>query len=260
MDIVNIIVGLFSALVGTYFGVYFLDKRKESNMVKIRKVAVKGLEIFKTYSKNNGTFDLAIPEFNAKLTIAEKRTIIVALHKIGIPVTTTISGLFDIKSVQFLPIVIDKEVIDDSIVQINSGQCDHLFFEDPDKYFTDNIRTITLRNIAKRFVKDVYAKSVCDKTLQKIKYPQEEWDAISWGEKKAIAVFRDQLNVDLYFNSDGKSNEEKIDKLLSEIELGVWDIYLNWTYESYNNMNQATNLNSQLMLLSQNGMLGNKNQ
>lgn len=258
MDIVNILVALFSALIGTYFGAYFLDKRKESSMVKIRKIAVKGLDIFKTYSKNNGTFDLAIPEFNAKMTIAEKRTIIVALHKIGIPVTTTVSGVFDIKSVHFLPIAIDKDVIDDSIVQINSGQCDHLFFEDPDKYFTDNIRTITLRNIAKRFVKDVYAKSVCDKTSLKITYPQEPWDAISWGEKKAIAVFRDQLNVDLYFDIDGKSNEEKIDKLVSEIELGVWDIYLNWTYESYNNMNQATNLNSQLMLLSQNGKFWNK--
>lgn len=60
--------------------------------------------------------------------------------------------------------------------------------------------------------------------------------------------------MDIYFKADGHTDPVKISKLLSEIDLGIWDLYLNWTYESYNNLTQATDLNSKFILLSQNAL------
>lgn len=89
---VDIIIALASALIGTYFGAYFLAKREENKVKKVRAIAIRALDIIKEYAKHNGSYDKACQELNTKLNIAEKRAVIVALHKIGLPIQTPINA------------------------------------------------------------------------------------------------------------------------------------------------------------------------
>ena len=43
-------------------------------------MAIKAINIFRKYSKKDGTFNLVEQEFNSTISLAEKRTILVALH------------------------------------------------------------------------------------------------------------------------------------------------------------------------------------
>ena len=63
-----------------------------------------------------------------KLYIAEKRAVIVALHKVGLPIQTPVNTPFDIKNIQLSNDVIDKDLLDDEIEQIEHGHCDHLLY------------------------------------------------------------------------------------------------------------------------------------
>lgn len=252
----NIVVALLSALIGTYCGSFFLSKRQESKMKKVRNVAIRAISIIKTYGRRKGSYDQASSEFNAKMNIAEKRTIVVALHKLGIPILPPQLGAFDIRTIQFAVLPIDNDLLEDVILQISQGQCDHLFFEDPDKYFSENQRTFALRNIAKKFVKEVLTKSTYNPSEGKIYYP-DSWQDFSWGEMKAISVFKEQVASNIYFGSDGKAVSSKMLTLQSEIEVGLWDIYLNWSYEAYSNLIMTTDLNKNMIQLSQKAFGGN---
>ena len=57
----------------------------------------------------------------------------------------------------------------------------------------------------------------------------------AFGELKPIMVFKDQVNVPLNFDGHGKPRKDKIESLIKEIELGLWDTYLMWNYEAYQN-------------------------
>ena len=127
---VDIIIALASALIGTYFGTYFLAKREEKKVNKVRTIAIRALDIIKGYSKHNGTYDKACQELNMKLNIAEKRAVIVALHKVGLPIQIPANAPFDIKNIQLSNDVIDKDLLDDAKTQIGHGHCDHLLYED----------------------------------------------------------------------------------------------------------------------------------
>lgn len=96
----EIIIALLSALVGTYFGTFFLSKREESKMKKVRNIALRAIKIIQGYAKSSGTYDMANAELNAKLNIAEKRAVIVALHKLGLPIQTPVNAPFDIKDIK----------------------------------------------------------------------------------------------------------------------------------------------------------------
>ena len=76
----ELFIALLGALVGTYFGTFFLSKREELKVKKVRRIAIRALKIIANYSKHNGTYDKACQELNANLKIAEKRAVIVALH------------------------------------------------------------------------------------------------------------------------------------------------------------------------------------
>lgn len=82
----EIVIALLSALIGTYFGTFFFSKREESKVKKVCKIAIRALKIVANYSKYNGRYDKACQELNAKLNIAEKHAVIVALHKLGLPI------------------------------------------------------------------------------------------------------------------------------------------------------------------------------
>jgi hypothetical protein len=39
-----------------------------------------------------------------------------------------------------------------------------------------------------------------------------------------------------FFGTDGKADDSKISALIKEIEVGIWDNYLFWEYEAYQNV------------------------
>lgn len=258
--IINALIALGSALIGTYLGAAFLTRKQESKMKKVRSIAIRAIDIIKLYGKSSGTYDKASPEFNAKLNTSEKRTIVVALHKLGIPIVSPDSGSFDVRNVQFAPSLIDKDLLEDMRLQISRGQCDHLFFEDPDKYFNESQRIYALRSLARRFVQDVMLSSTYCPDKNQIIY-SDNWKDFSWGEMKSIAVFKEQVTTNMYYGLDGKPNPLKIKDLESEIDAGLWDIYLNWTYEAYTNLMTVTDLNNRMVQFSQSALgqnLGNQ--
>lgn len=96
-------------------------------IVKVRRIAIKALEIFLNYAKKRQTYDLAASEFNNKINIVEKRAILVALCKLGIPIVKPVDDVFCIEHVRFEHEEIDRDTINLMIEQINKGNCDELF-------------------------------------------------------------------------------------------------------------------------------------
>lgn len=231
-----LVAGFAGALIGTYGGSFFLSKFQERRIKKVRKIAIKGLDALKSYAKLNNTYDEASAEFNKSLTVSEKRAVIVSLHKLGIPIQIPSKDIFNINKISFLPNIIDKNEVEEMILQVKKGHCDHLFFLDVDTYFTSNIRINSIRNIGKKFVNEVLAKSKYNKTSNNIEFPKEWFVNFTRGELYAILVFKEQLMTSDYFTTHGDPDNAKMSKLLTEIEFGIWDSYLFWEFKSYQNI------------------------
>ena len=77
--IIQIATVIIAALIGTYGGAFFLGKHKEVKIEKVRAIALKALMVLRKYSKQ--FFRNAENDFNTSLSLVEKRTILVALHK-----------------------------------------------------------------------------------------------------------------------------------------------------------------------------------
>lgn len=97
-------------------------------MHKVRQIAIKALDVFGRYAKQGQSFDMAASEFNNSLDVVEKRAVLVALCKLGIPVVKPINDLFQIEDVKFEHKALDKYTIDLMKGQVNKGNCDDLFF------------------------------------------------------------------------------------------------------------------------------------
>lgn len=238
-----LISGAIGALIGTYGGSYFLHWKQEKKIKNVRSMAVKALDIFKEYAQQKKTFVDTANEFNTKLSISEKRAVVVALHKLGIPFETPTKDAFDIKNIRFKDIVIDKDEINTMIVQINKGNCDNHFFTDIESYFTSNLRLNAVRNVGKKYVEEVHAKSYIEKEK-----PDTIINPIDWhkqftpGEFQAILVLRTQLANTDYFSQNGQADSKKIKDLIREIEIGLWDNYLFYDYDSFTNIRAQHNL------------------
>ena len=238
-----LISGAIGALIGTYGGSYFLHWKQEKKIKNVRSMAVKALDIFKEYAQQKKTFVDTANEFNTKLSISEKRAVVVALHKLGIPFETPTKDAFDIKNIRFKDIVIDKDEINTMIVQINKGNCDNHFFTDIESYFTSNLRLNAVRNVGKKYVEEVQAKSYIEKEK-----PDTIINPIDWhkqftpGEFQTILVLRTQLANTDYFSQNGQADSKKIKDLIREIEIGLWDNYLFYDYESFTNIRAQHNL------------------
>ena len=63
--------------------------------------------------------------------------------------------------------------------------------------------------------------------------PAELGTVFTLGEYKAIQVLREQVRDQMYFDKNGEPIKEKIDTLLKDIDLGLWDSYLMWNFENY---------------------------
>lgn len=232
--IIALLTAIIGGIIGTYCGARFLNKREEDKMGKVRTIGIKALNVLKKYSKQS--YKNAENDFNTSLSLVEKRTVLVALHKLGIPIGTHADEPFDIKNVYFIDTKIDEDVISDIILQIQKGYCDHLFYIDPDKHFAANNTLYTFRKAAKKYVNKVLAKSTLD-IQQNLMTSPSNWESqFSLGELKPILIFKDQVNVPLNFDDKGNPKSENIKSLFREIDLGLWDSYLMWNYEAYQNI------------------------
>lgn len=242
----SLISGAIGAIIGTFGGAYLIIYEQDKVKKTTRKTAIKAIDIFRKYSKKEGTFNLAEQEFNITISLAEKRTILVALHKLGIPIIIKPDDVFSIEKVSFDCVKIDKDELTAISNQIEKGLCDHLFFTDPESYFKEGIRLSTLRSLAKRWTTDVLLNSTFEKETGTVYYPNNWFARYSWGEKLALAVFKVRVSIYEFFGDDGKAEIDKIDQLLKEIDKGLWDNCLYWDIEAYQNVQSANNLNNQV--------------
>ena len=241
--VLPLISGAIGALIGTYGGSYFLHWKQEKKIKNVRAMAVKALDVFKAYAKKS--YIETVSEFNNKLTISEKRAIVVALHKIGVPFEMPTKDAFDIRNLRLKDIVIDKDEIDGMIQQIEKGNCDNLFFEDIESYFTSNLRLNAVRNVGKKYVEETLSKSYLRRgTPDQIVRPDDWYKSYTPGELQTIFVLSKQLANSSNFLSEEKIDREKIGVLIREIEIGLWDTYLFWEYESYQNIRAQYDLAS----------------
>jgi hypothetical protein len=162
--------------------------------------------------------------------------VIVALHKLGIPIGVPSNEVFNIRKVFFVNTIIEEDEINGIILQINKGFCDNLFYIDPDTYFAANYTQFAMRNAGKKYVSEVLAKSRVNVATNQLIEPIDLGTIFSLGEFKAIQVLRDQVRDQMYFDKNGLPIKEKIESLLKDIDLGLWDMYLMWNFEAYQNV------------------------
>lgn len=155
--VLTIISGTIGAIIGTYGGAFFLNSWQNRKTRRIRSIAIKALNIFLDYPKKSYTE--AENQFNT-LTYSEKRAVIVALHKLGVPMGLATNEVFDIKNIHFLDRTIDKDEIKGMIAQVKQGSCDNLFHMDVESYFTANFRILAKRNAARKYVNQVLLKAL----------------------------------------------------------------------------------------------------
>jgi hypothetical protein len=243
--VVSLMVAVIGGLIGTYCGSYFLHRREENKMEKVRNVAVKAVEVLKKYSKQS--YKEAESEFNNTLTITEKRTVIVALHKLGVPFETPYNEIFDIHKIHFVDKLIDKEEIDGIVFQINKGYCDNLFYLDPDSYFATNT-FFAKRSIAKKYVKEILSKSRSDKNHM-VSYPNNWSNSFGIGEFQTLRVFHEQVCFDYLYDSNGIPIPEILEQIMHEIDMGLWDNSLQLNYEAFKSIKSQIEMNNTFQAL-----------
>lgn len=232
---VFVLIPILTAVLGGWVGAYYGNKYRENKEAHekeiVRNIAIKALNILKSYSRKS--FREAEGEFNKSMSIAEKRTIIVALHKLGVPFGIPSNETFNIRDIHFVDTIVNDDDIDGIILQISKGYCDNLFYIDPDTYFGSNFTLFAMRNAGKKYVKEILARSMVNTETKVLTEPVEMGSIFTLGEFKAIQVLREQVRDLMYFDKNGQPIKEKIDSLLKDIDLGLWDSYLMWNYENY---------------------------
>lgn len=229
--LIPILTAVLGGWIGAYFGNKYRENKESREKERVRNIAIKALNILKSYSQRS--FREAEGEFNRVLSIAEKRTVIVSLHKLGIPFGIPSNETFKIREIHFVDTIVNGEDIDGIILQISKGYCDNLFYLDPDSYFSSNFTLFAIRNAGKKYVSEVLAKSKVDTNTKKLTEPLDLGTVFTLGEFKAIQVLREQVRDQMYFDQNGQPIKDKIDTLLKDIDLGLWDSYLLWNYENY---------------------------
>lgn len=240
--LINILLMIATAILGGFFGALFPSWLQQRKACKLRNIAMRGLRIFEKYAKEGKTYDVAANDFNNELDIIEKRAVLVALCKLGIPVERPVDRVFDIKNVRFEHKVISKETIELMKGQLNKGNCDTMFFSNIDEYFSSNNRLLAIRAVAKKYVDEDFSKCHCDKEKQQINHPCLATNLFTPGELNVLNVFRFHTCLDTYFDNAGNANLQKMEQLKKEIDLGIWDTYLFWDWESYQNLQNQNNM------------------
>lgn len=229
--LVPILTAVLGGWIGAYFGNKYREDRESHEKEIVRDIAIKALNILKSYSRKS--YREAEGEFNKSMSIAEKRTVVVALHKLGIPFGVPSNETFNIREIHFMDVIVNENDINAIIYQITKGYCDNLFYVDPDTYFASNFTLFAMRNAGKKYVKEILAKSKVNMETKVLTEPAELGTVFTLGEFKAIQVLREQVRDQMYFDKNGEPINEKIDSLMKDIDLGLWDSYLMWNFENY---------------------------
>lgn len=255
-SIVTLLTALLTAAIGAFIGTLYGSKKlyeyQQSGKLATRKTALKAVNILKKYAGQ--PYTKAQSDFNTSLSTSEKRAVLVALHKLGIPIIVPSTIAFQISDVQFSNAKIVKEELESIEAQLDNGNCDYLFYEDVESYFSSNLRLNTLRELAKRYVNNVMKNSRYEHGA--ILDPKN-WETMYFtpGEVQAIMVFYKRVHDQMYYEGNGNLRAGIIEKLLNEIEIGLWDSYLFWDYAAHQNMqsqNMLANMISQMLSLQLN--------
>lgn len=259
--LIPILTAAIGALIGTFGGAWFLYRRQEDKIENVRLIAIKALKIFLEYAKQKQSFVEASSEFNTKINVSEKRAIVVALHKLGVPFEPPTNDILNIKRLNFKDVVIDKDEIKTMISQINKGNCDNHFYTDIESYFTSNLRLNAVRNAGKKYVKEVLANSCIDKSNSNVIINPDDWSKrLTPGELQTILVLRHQLANTDYFLTNGNADLEKIKILIREIEIGLWDNYLFYDYDAFMSIRAQSSLANAVQNIISNNQPVNINQ
>ena len=229
--LIPILTAVLGGWIGAYFGNKYRENKESREKERVRNIAIKALNILKSYSQRS--YREAEGEFNKSLSIAEKRTVIVSLHKLGIPFGIPSNETFKIREIHFVDTIVKEDDLDGIILQITKGYCDNLFYLDPESYFSSNFTLFAIRNAGKKYVSEVLAKSKVEPKTKIITEPLALGTFFTLGEFKVIQVFREHVRDQMYFDQNGQPIKENIDTLLKDIDLGLWDSYLLWNYENY---------------------------
>lgn len=230
---IPLLAAVLGGWVGAYFGSKYQENKEERKMSELRGIAIKALNIIKKYAKQ--AYINAEDDFNTSLTITDKRCIIVLLHKLGIPVFVPANERFDIHRIHFANLMVDSDEIDGIILQIQQKHCDHLFFLDAETYFSSNLQFTAIREVGKKYVKEVLSRSLYNKDTKKVSYPDGWVSKFGLGEYFAVRILHEQACIDLLYDQRGNAIPEKMDQMLREIDMGIWDNCLFGNYEMYRN-------------------------
>lgn len=260
IDYTNFILYLLASaiggIIGTYFGYIMRTTIENKKINSIRQIPIKALNIINEYAPSS--YKRSEDEFNNKIKITEKRIILVALHKLGIPITLNDYKNFDINHITFEDISINKVEIDDIISQIKNGNCDNLFFIDPDTYFNNNLLTNYKRGLAKKYIEIVFSKTklIIKDGKEHIEYPKDWKMNFSQREVDILSILEEKLCYTYYYDRDKKIPKDGIvEELNKEIDIGLWDIYLEWSYDAYSNMKMQHNFALSTMSIFQQNVL-----
>lgn len=219
--------------VGAFWGKKYQERKENKKMEEVRAIAIKALNIIRRYSKQS--YCMAENEFNTSLTVTDKRSVIVLLHKLGIPILVPVNNTFDIRKIHFADRIIDKEEIDDIEFQIKQNHCDNLFFIDAENYFNSNRQLTAIRDVGKKYIKNVLAKSTFDSKTNLVSYPDDWTKSFGPGEYLSIRILHEQACLDMIYDQKGNADPIKIEQMLHEVDMGIWDNNLFENYEMYKN-------------------------
>lgn len=231
--LIPILSAVLGGWVGAYFGARYQRMQEDKKLAKIRNIAIKALNVLRKYE--NQSYTKAENQFNTDLTIAQKRTIIVLLHKLGIPIIVPANETFDIHKIHFADKYIDIKEIDGIMLQINQKHCDNLFFLDAENYFNLNRQYATIREVGKKYVRTVLANSQYNQGTNQVSYPSNWMSNFGLGEIMSLRILHEQACSDMIYDQRGSAVPEKINQMLHEIDLGLWDNCLFGNYEMYKN-------------------------
>ena len=236
-SIITLLTALLTAAIGAFIGTLYGSKKlyeyQQSGKIATRKTALKAISILKKYAGQ--PYTNAQSDFNTSLSISEKRAVLVALHKLGVPIVVPLTSAFQISNIQLSDATISNDELDSIVSQLENGNCDYLFYEDVENHFSSNLRLNTLRALAKRYVNNVMTNSRYENGNFS---DPENWQNLYFthGEVQAILVFCNRVHDKMYYEDNGNLKLGAIDKLLQEIEIGLWDNYLFWDYAAHQNM------------------------
>ena len=247
--LIPILAAVLGGWVGAFFGNKYQKAKEDEKMADVRAIAIKALDIIKKYSKQS--YCIAENEFNTSLTITDKRSVIVLLHKLGIPIFVPTNDTFDIHKIHFADRTIDKDEIEGIEFQISQKHCDHLFYIDADNYFNSNRQLTAIRDVGKKYIRNVLAKSICDTKTGQVSYPNDWVKAFGPGEYLAIRTIHEQACLGMMYDQKGCADPDRIEQMLHEVDMGIWDNYLFGNYEMYKNAMAQINMSNLFQAMAQ---------